>query len=595
MAARQSEARFSVDVPPELLEAMNFGGTIEPRISRTEALQVTAVQRGRNLICGTLGSLPIMTINPTKEVVPGTYLLGGNINPEIPNSVTMAMTFEDLLFEGVAWWKVLRFGWHQYPVEARWVPATSVAELPPTDEDGHGQVYMNGVHVPDNRVIRFDSPNPPVLRHAARAIRTVLKLDRQAALYADEPRPTSTFTPKENVDPGDEDDIERMLDKWVEDRRRRGVGYVGAALDYTAGGDWSPQDLQLGESRDQAVKEIARAFGVDPEDLGVSTTSRTYKNNESRRLDLLDFTLGAYVTTVQERLAMRDVLPRGYQAKIKFEGFLRSDALTRMKTYQIGKPLGVYTDDELRDLEDKPRLTPAEKRAIAPAPPAPAMPDVRVTARSNGERPTVGASMPTEPITKFDDTEHPTLSFDDDEAYASFRVNEQKRTISGLIVPWGATATSGGARWRFAENSLRWGNASRIKLNLGHDRSQTVGSALRLVNTSQGVDATFGIARVPEGDRALILAADKAWDGLSVEIDFEDEHGDEWQPDPRDETTRLVRQALLRATALCPQPAFDDARVAAVAAHLDGRSTQGADSRPSDRPRAVVVVRARVD
>ena len=592
MEAVTAPARFSVDVPPEMLEAMTYGGAIEPRISRAEALQVTAVLRGRNLICGTLGSLPITTHDPNKVVVPGTYLLGGNINPEVANPVTMAMTFEDLLFEGVAWWKVTRFGWHNYPVEARWVPATSVAELPPTDADGHGKVYMNGEHVPDRQVIRFDSPNPPVLKHAARAIRTVLKLDRTAATYADEPRPTSTFTPREDVDPGDEVDIEAMLDKWIDDRRRRGVAYVGAALNYNPGGDWSPQDMQLSDQRDNAVKEIARAFGVDPEDLAVSTTSRTYQNAEQRRIDLLDFTLGTYVSAVQERLGMRDVLPRNYSAKIKFEGFLRSDTLTRMKTYKIGLEVGAYDPegDEIRDLEDKPALTPAQKAKRKPktAPP----PTVTDPATRNGDRPTIGAAMSTADHT-FDDTEHPKLSFYDDDAYATFRVDEQKRTISGLVVPWGAVAMSGGHRWRFAENSLRWGNASRIKLNLGHDRVQTVGSAVRLQNTPQGLDATFGIARVEEGNRALILAADKAWDGLSIEVDFDEDHGDGWQADPADKTTRLVHRARLTAVALTPAPAFDDARVAAVAAHQQEGSTQSAASREPDRSRPVIVVRAR--
>jgi phage head maturation protease len=592
-----ARARFEVNIPPEMVEAMTMGGVIASRISRAEALQVPAVLRGRNLIAGTIGSLPVVTISPEKRIVPTTYLLGGNINPEVPNTVTMSNTIEDMIFEGVAWWRVIRFGWHDYPVEARWVPATSVAELPPTDPDGHGEVHMNGRFVPDREVIRFDSPNPPLLRHAARAIRTALRLDRAAALYAEKPLPMSVFTPKDGVDPGEDVDMEAMLDEWEEQRERRGTGYVNAALDYQPVG-WSPEQLQLHDARQHAVLEIARAFGVDPEDLGVSTTSRTYQNSEQRRLDLLDFTLGTYVSAVQDRLSMRDILPRNYRAKIKFEGFLRSDAKERMETYAIGKKVGAYTDDEIRDLEDKPRLTPAEKRAIA-APPTTLPPDatvtdVRVTPRRNGDRSNMHSDMGT---AAFDgDDTIAMLSFDDPDVAATFRVNEQKRTISGLIVPWGKIAMSGGVRWRFAEGSLRWGDASRIKLNMGHDRHQSVGFAAALRNTTRGVDATFKVTRAPEGDRALTLAADKAWDGLSIEIDFEDDFGDDWQPDPADEFTRLVRQAKLQHVALTPAPAFDDARVAAVAAskQQQGRSTPGAEHRQhADRPASVVRVRTR--
>jgi phage portal protein BeeE len=114
--------------------------------------------------------------------------------------------------------------------------------------------------------------------------------------------------------------------------------------------------------------EIARAAGVDPEDLGVSTTSRTYQNSEQRRQDLLDFTFAPYVAAVEQRLSMKDVLPRGYTAKVNFDAFLRGDTKTRMETYAIGAPLGVYLDDEMRELEDRPPLTSAQKAELKPEP-----------------------------------------------------------------------------------------------------------------------------------------------------------------------------------------------------------------------------------
>jgi hypothetical protein len=65
---------------------------------------------------------------------------------------------------------------------------------------------------------------------------------------------------------------------------------------------------------------------------------------------------------------MRDVLPRGYEAKVNFDGFLRSDTKTRMETYKIGSEVGAYTDDEIRELEDRPPLTSAQKTELAPEP-----------------------------------------------------------------------------------------------------------------------------------------------------------------------------------------------------------------------------------
>jgi len=62
---------------------------------------------------------------------------------------------------------------------------------------------------------------------------------------------------------------------------------------------------------------------------------------------------------------------------VNLDGFLRGDTKTRMETYAIGRGFA-YTDDEIRELEDRPDLTPAERAANTPP--------VDITAqRSNGE------------------------------------------------------------------------------------------------------------------------------------------------------------------------------------------------------------------
>ena len=593
MSASRPAAQFSVDVPLELLEAMTGGSSIAPRISRAEALQVPAVLRSRNLICGSLCTLPIRVHGPDRKVITNVQYLVPQPDPEIASSVVMAQTIEDLYFESVSWWRVKAFGWHGFPVQARHVPVESVhvapagalmpsqARISPDQPFAlDGQVLIDGIPVPDNEIIRFDSPNPPLLRHAARAIRTCLLLDTAAALYAKEPMPLGYFTPREGVDPASDEEIQQVLDDWESARAKRAWGYVNAALD-TKQLSWSPKDLQLADARQHAVLEIARAAGVDPEDLGVSTTSRTYANQEQRWQALINLTLGAYVSTVQERLSMRDVLPRGYTAQIDFSGFLRGDALTRMQTYKAGLEVGAFADDnEVREAEGKPALTPAQRTVRKPAQPPPI--------EQGNDMPVVASAR--EPATVFDQdsADLQRFSFDDEEAYASFRVNEAKRTISGMVVPWRKIALSGGYRWRFSENSLRWlpNQLDRVKLNLGHDRYQSVGFAAAARNTSVGLDLTFKIAEVPEGDRAIALAAGKAWDGLSVEIDFEDQFGDDWQEDPNDRTTRLVHQAKLMHVALTPAPAFDDARVAAVAASKPRQGdTNGREKGRQGQPR----------
>lgn len=167
------------------------------------------------------------------------------------------------------------------------------------------------------------------------------------------------------------------------------------------------------------------------------------------------------------------------------------------------------------------------------------------------------------------------LTFDDPEVTAAFRVNEERRTISGLLVPWGKVAKAGFAKWRFPEGSLRWSDVSRIKLNLSHDHTEAIAYATRLQNTAAGLDGTFKVARGEEGDKALSLAQDRVLDGFSIEVDFEDEDG--WHPDPEDESVNLVDRGRLMGVALTGFPAFDDARVAAVAAQRQKGTTMTAE------------------
>lgn len=555
---------------------MTGGGAIAPRISRNEALQVPAVLRGRNLICSTLAGLPLKIHGPDRREVDG-YLLGGNIDPDVPNIVTLASTLEDLLFEGVAWWRVTRFGWHNYPVEAHWVPTGSVhvagtGDLPSVARitadqpfPAGGQVFIDGVPVRDDEVIRFDSPNPPLLRHAARAIRTALRLDRTSSTYAEEPMPQGLFSEMEGTDglsdaPGsagddtDRSEIEKFLDDWAQARRDRSWGYAAGVKAEIL--QWSPKDLQLADARQHAVLEIARSMGVDPEDLGVSTTSRTYQNGEQRRLDLTDFTLAAYSTALQQRLSMRDVTPRGYDAKLSFDGFLRSDTKTRMETYKIGREVGAYDDERIARLEDIPDATPSAPAAPRPAP---------TTDPGQNQEAAV-------PAAAFAAETEATVTFDAPEMVSTFRANAEKRTISGLIVPWDKVAANSAGKWRFPEGSLYWSDPSRVKLNLNHDHTQAIGKAVRLQSVSAGLDATFQVARGAEGDRALSLAEDGVLDGFSVEIYFES--GDGWESDPTDRSVRLVQSAKVRGTALLAMPAFDDARASAVAASVKNPSKE---------------------
>jgi hypothetical protein len=323
------------DIPAAVFGLESYTETVAPtgKINRQSAMQVPAVKRCRDLIAGSIGSLPVVQLDANLNTVNNT--LFEQPERDLPRSVTMTRTVEDILFEGVAWWKVTERAWNGYP--------TKVKRLEPgtVDVGKDGKVYTTRAghtgttyeYVADKDLIRFDSPNSALLWAGARAIRAALALDAAALRHADGSPPIDYFTPAEGADPASDEDVVDLLTDWQTARRNRSTGYVPAALKYNVAG-WDPEKLQLAEARQHAVLEIARAAGVDPEELGVSTTSRTYANQFDRRKAFTDFTLGAYMVAVQDRLSMPDVTPRGWYVRFNLDGFLRSDTLTRYQSYQ---------------------------------------------------------------------------------------------------------------------------------------------------------------------------------------------------------------------------------------------------------------------
>jgi hypothetical protein len=356
VAPEQFAAIGPEDIPASFfgLATYNDPVAISGRVSRRSAMQVPAIKRGRDLIPGTLGTLPLDLYGPQNTLRYSELLAQPERNT--PRSVTMAKTYEDLWFEGVAWWYVTEFGAHNYP--------TKVKRLEPRTVDVRidGKVYVTGAgnrgmtweYAPDARLIRFDSPTEAVLEAGARAIRASLTLDAAALRYADGAPMQDYFEPSDGYDP-DQDEVDTTLDAWGVSRKLRSTGYVPAGFSYHVN-PFDAQKLQLAEARQHAVLELSRVMGVDPEDLGVSTTSRTYQNSQDRYQARVKDTLRPYMVAVEERLSMNDVCPRGFDARTRVADLLFADDKTRFESYEIGLRVGAIGPDEVRELERKAPL-----------------------------------------------------------------------------------------------------------------------------------------------------------------------------------------------------------------------------------------------
>lgn len=369
-------ANFAAEEPyqpiAQLLYSMTHSGSAA-KVSRADALSVPAVMRGRNMICN-VATLPLVTVNKQRKVVEREFL--AQIDPDVPNEVTLAQTLEDLFFEGTSYWLITEFDFDGMPLHARhlaWETVTlqppgngrSPAPLPSGIDPRGATPYVDGRPVSWSQLIMFSSLNPPLLSAAARPIRRALLLDKMANMYAENPRPLDYFTPGEGADPADDDEIRVMLANWQQARQNGSTAYIPAALKYTEVTVPTPADMQIVEQQVQVDRQLSNAMGIDAVDVGVSTTSDTYQNAVDRRQDKVNTVLAAYIKAITSRLSMDDVTRPGERVDFDLDNYLRADPKTRAEIADIRLRNGTKTIEEDREDENMPdlpaaRLKPAE-------------------------------------------------------------------------------------------------------------------------------------------------------------------------------------------------------------------------------------------
>jgi HK97 family phage prohead protease len=145
----------------------------------------------------------------------------------------------------------------------------------------------------------------------------------------------------------------------------------------------------------------------------------------------------------------------------------------------------------------------------------------------------------------------------------------QTRTITGVAVPYGETATvSDGTQVRFEQGALPV-EGKAPKLFMYHDSSMPVGLVTERVDTEEGMMFSARISATAAGDEALTLALDGVLDSVSVGVNPTRFSYD-------DDGTMIVTAAEWLELSLVPIPAFAGAVIEKVLA-----SAQEPDTEPT--------------
>lgn len=122
----------------------------------------------------------------------------------------------------------------------------------------------------------------------------------------------------------------------------------------TNGMKWKPitasaQDMELAESREQTINDIARIFRVPNYMIGARGDSQTYQNNESAGMHFVTYTLLPWLVRIERALSAQMVAPR--ELKFDTSAFLRANTTERVRSYQTAIMSGILTPNEARARE----------------------------------------------------------------------------------------------------------------------------------------------------------------------------------------------------------------------------------------------------
>jgi hypothetical protein len=177
----------------------NYQGYAQPfdyfgltTITRSQAMQVPAVARARNIICATIGSLPLEVRRESNNSRVTTPPFIRQPDPRMTGQSVYTFLAEDILFTGNGYLQILELGADGRPLSAQWISSSRVTKT----LDALG-INVTGYSVDGNQVpnsglgslIPFTGYDEGLLNRAGITIQTALALEKAVKRFADEPTP----------------------------------------------------------------------------------------------------------------------------------------------------------------------------------------------------------------------------------------------------------------------------------------------------------------------------------------------------------------------------------------------------------------------
>jgi len=331
-------------------------------VTREQAMSVPAVARARNVLAGTLGTIPLEEYNSQGQEIKKRQVID-QPDPAVPRAVTLTWLAEDLLLYGVGYLQVMDVSpLDGRPFRMRRINPTRISYNLSIDRSIIESYNIDGNQLPNDglgSLIVFQGWDEGVLSRAGRTIQTAIELESAAYRMAAEPVPQMVLN-NEGMNL-DGDSVAKLLASFRQARRDRSTAYTEGPIKLQTLGFDSAQ-MQLVEARQYAANEIARLMGIPAWYLNAESANFTYSNVSSERRTLVDFGLRPLLGCIEDRLSMDDVTPRGQYVKFDLDDFLRGNPAEQTDIAIKLTQAGIITVDEAREMVDY-----APSTAIAPS------------------------------------------------------------------------------------------------------------------------------------------------------------------------------------------------------------------------------------
>ena len=354
------EAQYAPQVMGENLPSLY--NAVIARVSRHDAMTVPSVARARNLICGTVASIPLEYYKKsTGEVIaPPRWI--SQLSKSQPSFVTINWIVDSLLFYGVAYLLVTeRYAEDGRPSAFEWVANTRVTFTTDTYGLFVTQYYVDASPVAMEDIVTIQGLDEGVLERGGRTIQAAIDVERAAAVNSANPQPTG-FLKNSGADlPPNE--VQGLIAAWKRARQNNSTAYLTSTLDYNPV-SFTPKDMMYNEAIQNLSTQIARTMNVPAYYLSADqNTTMTYANVQDERKQVYALSIEPYVQAIEARLSMDDISTAGHEVKFCVsDTFLKQDPLVEIQVLEKLLSLGLITTEQAMAMTD---LTPNGSEGIS--------------------------------------------------------------------------------------------------------------------------------------------------------------------------------------------------------------------------------------